>query len=220
MTEKSADFDFEMLGRSVEADMMLKYGSKLIRTCPGTYGLVFILQNPANTTPAQFAVKTFTGKNTVGISPEAAFAREVRVGLSLPPHLNVVPTLDVIRFRLLKPNGTPTGQTLPGMVMARAHCALDDWITGREKRSFEEKLWVLLGAINGLAWLHTNGVEGHGDLKPANILIRDIADDFTLPEDRRTGCERWNARIADLGWADIWRDLHGPEWARTNQRAS
>lgn len=204
----------DVLRESVKAHFSKDGPVTLLRECPGTYGIVFILQNPPTSAPSEFAVKTLTFRDSrTGLSPESLFFREMRIGLSLPHHHNVLrPTsLELIRLVKAVANGAlvPTSDTLPAMVMRRAHFTAKEWMARHDAHSLEEKLYVLLGAINGLAWIVTNGFDGHGDVKPENILIRDAEEDFRLSRDPSARYFRWIARIADFGWMDIWKDLSG-----------
>jgi serine/threonine protein kinase len=81
----------------------------------------------------------------------------------------------------------------------------DDYTTG-------DRLWALAQTCHGLSWVYSRGIEGHGDLKPDNILFRDLYRN--LAEEHRHRVPQWEIRVADFGWADIWLDREGPEYAK------
>ena len=82
-----------------------------------------------------------------------------------------------------------------------------------ETISIENKLLAIAAGLNGLMHLYNNGFEGHGDLKPSNLLFENWVKKFRLEgEQYRTGLwpsadYPWMIKIADFGWSDIWRDL-------------
>jgi serine/threonine protein kinase len=88
------------------------------------------------------------------------------------------------------------------------HSVTAPWPLGLRTRRLchgVDRLIALVQTCSGLEWLYEHGLEGHGDLKPANILLRDLRESFVLPEQGfPSKLHPWQARVADLGWADIW----------------
>jgi hypothetical protein len=87
---------------------------------------------------------------------------------------------------------------------------LADWIVNPlAEITLPNRLLAIAQLCNGLAWLYQHGIEGHGDLKPSNVLFRDLRKVVDLPNTAsfpsRSCC--WQIRVADLGWADAWKDL-------------
>lgn len=175
----------------------------------GTYGLIWFLSKP-DSIPGAFAVKT--------LAPEALripkssndidyLRREFRLWLALPSHLNVVPALGFDTAHL---SSDQEGEiiSLPIMRMPRMLGSLQDWVDGSSVGE-EDRLIALAQSFNGLIHLYKNGFEGHGDLKPSNILYADLSDRFKLDESITwpSVAHPWQIRIADLGWADAWIDL-------------
>jgi serine/threonine protein kinase len=60
-----------------------------------------------------------------------------------------------------------------------------------------------------LQYLYDRGFEGHGDLKPSNLLYDDLRHKFQLKEKVTwpSTLHPWRIRVADLGWTDAWVDL-------------
>lgn len=177
----------------------------------GTYGLVFFLNaKHPNSSPKSIALKTLDPER-LPQKPKALseLQREFAMWLRLPDHANV------LRAGKLKPAKFPTGDSsapnglrwieMPVMQMARMDGCLSDWI-GNSDYSLADKLSALAQAFNGLAHLYANGIEGHGDLKPSNLLFTDIRKTHDIPSDLWLNRHPWTVKVADLGWADAWID--------------
>ena len=171
----------------------------------GTYGLIWFLDGESGS----FAVKTIAPERL--LEPESQLdgdylQREFRMWLELPHTYNVLPALgfDVATIGIYE-IGLPV--KLPVMRMPRRLGSLQDWV-GSTLYSYEARLVALAQAFNGLIFLYEHGIQGHGDLKPSNILYGDLHS-FALPHDGPWPSRRcpWQIQIADLGWADAWVDL-------------
>jgi len=127
--------------------------------------------------------------------------------LALPPTWNVVPALGFDEAILPLNNAGATCR-LPVMRMPRLTGSLDSWV-GNESLSVEDRLVALAQAFNGLIFLYEHGFEGHGDLKPSNILFTDLRERYELRDKGSWPSKEhpWQIRVADLGWADAWVDL-------------
>ena len=188
--------------------------------CDGTYGTVYILEESKDSSfsisPKKFCVKTINpekiklkGKSDL----KSLFERELRIWLRLPNHLNVLPALGLEfvpapdKFRFISEN-------IPLVRMPYCDLTLSDWIKSYTKINEVDRLIAISQLCNGLLWLYSQGIQGHGDLKPDNIFVMDLRNKFQLSDEGFPSKQHpWNIRVADLGWADIWRDLGGSEHA-------
>jgi len=183
----------------------------------GTYGCVWILELPTSG-PRRVAYK--------GLDPERNFAtpaerqlfeREIGIWMRLPHHRCVLPALN-LEFapgdaRLEFPSEKEPA--IPLVAMRCMNGSLKEWVSSADY-SEADRLWALAQACHGLSWVYSQGIEGHGDLKPDNILYRDLHRE--LAEEHRDLVLRWEVRVSDFGWADIWRDREGPQYAQKSFR--
>jgi serine/threonine protein kinase len=176
----------------------------------GTYGLIwFLTTRMEGANPKGFAVKTIAPErlNIEKSRFDADYLRrEFRIWLDLPQSLNVLPALgfDVATLEI---EGDANPLELPVMRMPRRSGSLEKWV-GSQSYSDEDRLVALAQAFNGLLCLYLHGIEGHGDLKPSNILYNDFPS-IQLPENGGWPSRRcpWHIQVADFGWADAWVDL-------------
>lgn len=176
----------------------------------GTYGIVWFLHSTRRSLhPSVFAVKT--------IKPDLAAAivrpgqeqidilhREFRLWLGVPHSINVVPALGLD----FAPVFDHYGRQLPFMRMPKYDGSLLEWV-GPKAPLLVDRIIGLAQAFNGLLYLYGQGLEGHGDLKPDNLLFDDLTKRYALP---KTGVwpstiHPWRVSVGDLGWADVWKDL-------------
>jgi serine/threonine protein kinase len=173
----------------------------------GTYGDVYLMENGPNT----FAVKTLKAdviKNAINRADLETMCREFRIWISLPPYQNVVPAFSVdLMTAPLGPSFRSV--TVPLLRMSKMDGNLEDWTQSKNVIDEAGKLIALAQAFNGLHCLYQSGIEGHGDLKPSNILYVDITKKFDMSDRVVWPCSRypWRVCISDLGWADAWKDL-------------
>jgi serine/threonine protein kinase len=178
-------------------------GAEIVDRKRGTAGIVWILEN-AHGEPRRFAVKSPDPQVRKGkFNIEALAHRELYLWYKLPHHINVMPALG---FELLGEEVDPA-RALPVVWMPCASDSLRDRLGGFAEW---EALWILGQLVEGMLWLHENGFEGHGDLKPENVLLtRGYYDRFRgLPESHPGARSGWLVQVSDLGWADAWRDLN------------
>jgi serine/threonine protein kinase len=178
----------------------------------GTYGLIwFMTARSANTHPNTFAVKTVDPERVArasGRDEVADLRREFRMWLALPPTHNVLPALG-FDIATLADSIQTRSIDLPLMRMPRMHGSLQDWVSKPRPIEVADRLIALSQALNGLQYLYEHGLEGHGDLKPANLLYDDLRQKCPLEEKETwpSAAHPWRIRVADLGWADAWVDL-------------
>jgi Protein kinase domain len=173
----------------------------------GTYGLVWFLTDK---TPHTFAVKTVNPekKPKSGEDIVENLRREFRIWLDLPSTYNV---LSAIGFDIGPFWDSDKEETieLPVMRMPTAEGSLRAWVERPADYPEADRLLALAQALNGLQYLYDHDVEGHGDLKPENLLYDDLRDKVHLGDQPTwpSSLPRWRIQVADLGWADAWVDL-------------
>lgn len=174
----------------------------------GTYGLIWFLTKKG--TAKGFAVKTLAPEKVLeskSLDDLANLRREFRMWLALPLTYNVVSALG-FDIALLGGDDESEVVNLPVMRMPLMDGSLDDWVNN-PKFDGIDKLIALAQAFNGLLHLYTNGFQGHGDLKPSNLLYIDMSKQYRLPDNNSWPSKQrpWRICVADLGWADAWVDL-------------
>ncbi len=185
-----------------------KYDGYSVETKPveGTHGLIWFLNaNSASTKPSSFAIKTVNPKKIDHELTEddlETLRREFRMWLALPPTYNVLPALG---FDIATLSGS-SPISIPVMRMPRMKGSLRDWMGKPDSKETLGQLIALAQALNGLQYLYDHGFEGHGDLKPENLLYDDLREKFQLKDDHAWPSSRHylRVRVADLGWADAW----------------
>ena len=172
----------------------------------GTYGLVFVMETAeTNVFPARWCAKTinpekFSNKRDI----VALFKREMRLWLNIPPHYHVCPALGLDFMRPPREFESQF-EMVPLVRMPYCENNLSDWVKNQEVVPMVDRLIALAQVCSGLHWLYKHGLQGHGDLKPDNVLVEDRRNGYELPEyGFPSTLHPWQARVTDLGWADIW----------------
>lgn len=191
-----------------------KYDMYFVEPRPlyGTYGQIWFLNaRGTHQIPEGFAVKTVAPERVFDVrsAVDADYLRrEFRIWLSLPPTANVLPALG-FDVACLHEVSSGSEILLPVMRMPRMAGSLQEWIDLEQPIATADRLLALAQAVNGLMFMYENGIQGHGDLKPQNILFEELSMRFALSEGGAWPSVEhpWRIRIADLGWADAWTDL-------------
>lgn len=173
----------------------------------GTYGLVFVLSSTVS--DSKVCLKTINPAKRLEFSGDldSLFRRELRLWLSLPAHPHVLPALG-LEFKQLPQRLEGQRERTPLAWMPYCEADLSDWVKKRDAVQ-RDMLIALAQVCSGLQWLYENGIQGHGDLKPANVLLQDLRKTSSSP----ATTPYWRARVTDLGWTDIWRDGGGTKHA-------
>jgi len=193
----------------IRTALQIKYHEFIFDESPihGTYGLVWLARDSRTGNALAFKSLDF-GRDgvTQAIEDFAYLQREFRKWMKLPPSRNILGALgyDLVRIEL---DGVEV-EDLPVMRMKGMKGSLDDWV-GNNDFSHAERLVAVIQMFSGLEDLYDAGLEGHGDLKPSNILYTSLSDSFSLPDVSGwpTKNNPWQIVVADFGWADAWVDL-------------
>src|SRR6516162_1535985 len=106
----------------------------------------------------------------------------MRLWLGFPPHHHVLPALGLDFMRPPKELERQL-ETVPLVRMPYCECSLAAWLKNNDAIPLVDRLIALAQVCAGLEWLYKHGLQGHGDLKPDNILLRDLRNTFQLPEE-------------------------------------
>jgi len=180
----------------------------------GVNGVVFFASATSeHRSPAKLALKTLLPENiSVGNNCIKDLQKEFATWLMIPPHGNIIAGRRFKKmFFVSKTNledGTirKRGIEIPIMEMEGMDGSLRDWINN-ERFSTKDRLIAIVYALNGLSHLYKNGIEGHGDLKPENLLYRDTLPELIhLGEAELKDALTMTIKVADFGLTDIWLD--------------
>src|ERR1019366_7057393 len=168
----------------------------------GTFGQVWVTGAPRDRMfPKRVARKTINPQKLAAANGDdlvSIFEREMHLWLHLPYHPNVLEAhcIDVAEL----PDFVDSRlRRLPLVRMPFCECNLKDWIALPVATvSTINRLIALWQLSNGLLWLYQHGIEGHGDLKPDNVLVADLLTQATL-HGTPAPAWRWQIRVADLG---------------------
>lgn len=128
----------------------------------------------------------------------------MRLWLNIPPHHHVLPALGLDLAPPPRELATQF-EVLPLGRMPFCEGSLTAWVKDQAFVPPVDRLIALAQVCSGLQWLYAHGLQGHGDIKPDNILLRDLRHSFLQAETGvPSNLHPWQARVADLGWADIW----------------
>jgi serine/threonine protein kinase len=179
----------------------------------GTYGIVWFLK--AKSHSHEFAIKTIDPKYLINPDQDRNvdnLKREFAIWMTIPHCYNVVSALHIKFANYYSSVLGAQIRGLPVMQMPKSDGSLDKWIQD-DSISIENRLLAIAAGLNGLLHIYNNGFEGHGDLKPSNLLYENLTKKFRF-EKEKSESKRWPTidypwliKIADFGWSDIWRDL-------------
>ncbi|MED4046810.1 protein kinase, partial [Priestia aryabhattai] len=97
---------------------------------------------------------------------------------------------------------------LPTIAMPYCEMSLKDYIEKNNKFDVVESLIIVAQIIKGLIYLRENGIESHQDLKPANIMLKDLSKMFIdFPPQNVHPSLKHRVIIADFGLANAYKEL-------------
>lgn len=167
----------------------------------GTLGKIYIFRTEG--IPERFAVKTID-PTRINKSSEDMFYR----------FLHEISHWTRYRHNplILAPFFTKFIHGWPYVAMPYCENTLRDYINGSVlKQSKAEPIALMIQSIAALEYASGHGLIAHQDLKPENILLQDLSERFCLPKDYPF---RWQARLADFGMANAYRELGIPHGSR------
>jgi serine/threonine protein kinase len=175
----------------------------------GTYGLVWFLTHKSFP-ETKFAVKTVNPEKRPKLGQDMVenLRREFRIWLELPCTYNVL-AANGIDIGTFSDGERKEKIKLPFMRMPVAEGSLKDWIETLADYPEADRLLALAQALNGLQYLYDHGIEAHSDLKPENLLYDNVRSKFRLDDQPTWPSIKhpWRIRVADLGWANAYKEL-------------
>ncbi|MFS0883131.1 protein kinase domain-containing protein [Metabacillus niabensis] len=150
------------------------------------------------TNPEFIAYKTIQSESTISIEKRKmeSFTNEANKWFSVKDHPLI---LSPLYIELL--------DNLPVIAMPYCEANLSEYMACKEPDVIES-LIITAQILKGLIYLQENGVESHQDLKPANILLRDLSKIYSdFPPDKVHSSFRYRAMIADFGLANAYKEL-------------
>lgn len=150
------------------------------------------------TNPEFIAYKTIQSESTINIEKRKieSFTNEAKKWFSVKGHPLILSPL-YIEFI----------DNLPVIAMQYCEANLSEYMASNEPDVIES-LIITAQILKGLIYLKENGLESHQDLKPANILLRDLSKIYSdFPPDNVHSSFRYRAMIADFGLANAYKEL-------------
>lgn len=196
--------NFDIDQAQVRLALEMRFKGTLECELKGTLGRIYVFRYLPNTYPERIAVKTLDParfKDSASISAIKRFAHEVK---------------HWIAYRhspfIITPFFTEFVHGWPYIAMPYCECTLRQYIDGKEPRNgLTEALALMAQVICGLEYARELGLKAHQDLKPENVLLRDLPKRFALSDDYPF---HWCAKLADFGLANGYLELGIPWGSR------
>lgn len=175
-----------------------KYG-KITRRTGGMCGSVYLFDQGQNVHPRWIAVKIPRTPGNDRKERNRRFVREMEIQHRTYRHNFVCWPADYVMIV-----DTPAA-------IYRASDGDFTQLIPRDDFSIQSRLAVLIYVCSAIGHCRSRGMECHQDLKPQNILFRDIASlRLSVPEQEVFIFPQ----LADFGLANSWRDEQNPQGAR------
>jgi serine/threonine protein kinase len=137
----------------------------------------------------------------------ASIANEVRIlsNHSIRSSANIV---SLIAVSWCEAPHTLSDRFWPQLLLEQAEFGTLDACLSRDKIAKATKFMLYRDVLDGLRYLHANGV-AHGDLKPQNVLLSyDATFEGAILADERYGMLPLKAKLCDFGFSVILSDYH------------
>lgn len=180
----------------------------------GTYGNVWILSKNGK---REIALKTImpSSYEELASSDFEIFERELNKSLTLPSHFNVITTYGFVEPKLffIREDAESSKKSEPVYIsilkMKAMKGSLQEWVEKPSYASEKNRIIAMLQAASGFRHMYESGFEGHGDIKPSNILFSDLREEWNLSQPKIIDEHPFKVVISDYGWADAWVDYKG-----------
>ncbi|MCC6005939.1 MAG: protein kinase [Thermofilum sp.] len=183
----------QLLAISIEGRTGYRWVPELTRHGTGSIVLVFDTQG----FPKYVAFKTITLANLEDQGKLEVFLREIKRTLRAQGHPLIARVTGVIVV------GVPRGDyyaKFPVIVMRYYEQNLREYTLDKGVLGVDEALFIAIQVVKGLLYLREKGFLAHQDLKPENIFVKDISEEFFV--DDIPPIARIRAVVADFGLAD------------------
>jgi serine/threonine protein kinase len=183
----------QLLAISIEGRTGYRWVPELTRRGTGSIVLVFDTQG----FPKYVAFKTITWANLEDQGKLEVFLKEIKRTLRAQGHPLIARVTGVIVV------GVPRGDyyaKFPVIVMRYYEQNLREYMLDKGVLEVDEALFIAIQVVKGLLYLREKGFLAHQDLKPENIFVKDISEEFFIDNIPPIACIR--AVVADFGLAD------------------
>lgn len=171
----------------------------VIEKYEGKKGIVLIVDNGKNISPRYIAFKTI--KNKYDKTRISIFIKEVKKWFGVSGYSLILPALYIVKY-----NNRP--------LICTPYCEMDlrQLIINKKKFNEIETIILISQILKALIFSKNRGIESHQDLKPENIMIRDLSKKyFDFPSKDLNGFLKYQIKVADFGMANAYNESELPQ---------